>query len=222
MEVIDLSMTLQPHWRWRVKRKLIQDLEQGDSLQVSLLTLNVHAFTHVDTPLHVLPGKIAIDEVPLVHLVGSAAIIDLSLAGAHEGIGVRDLQRTAGHILPGDIVLLRTAWDLKRDWRTREYWTEAPYVEEEAAAWLAEQEIKAVGFDFPQDYVIREMPSKHVPVEEMPTHHIILRRGIYLIEYLCNLHLIKANRVNLYVLPLKVRGAEAAPARALAVVDRAQ
>lgn len=222
MEVIDLSMTLQPHWRWRVKRKLIQDLQQGDSLQVSLLTLNMHAFTHVDTPLHVLPGRITIDEVPLVQLVGSAAVVALPFVDANKAIGMEHLQRAGSHILPGDIVLLKTEWDLKRDWRTKEYWTEAPYVEEEAAAWLAEQEIKAVGFDFPQDYIIREMPSNHAPVEEMPTHHIILRRGIYLIEYLCNLHLIKANRVDLYVLPLKVRGAEAAPARALAVVDRAQ
>ena len=53
----------------------------------------------------------------------------------------------AGHVQPGDIVLLKTCWDLARDCTTREYWSEAPYLNREAAAWLADLPVKAVGFD---------------------------------------------------------------------------
>jgi len=122
-------------------------------------------------------------------------------------------------MLPGDIVLIHTAWDLKRDWKTREYWTEAPYVDEEAALWLASQKVKAVGFDFPQDYAIREIPSRHPDVTEMPTHNLILRKGIYLLEYLCNIHLIRSKRTTLFALPLKLAGGEGAPARVVAVEE---
>jgi arylformamidase len=218
-EVIDLSMTIHSHWRWQVNKKVVMDHQKGDPFLVSVLTLVVHAFTHVDTPLHMLPGKTPINAVPLNQLVGPSAVLDLSFVDSNEAIRRKDLEKAGKHILPGDIVLLKTGWDLKRDWNTREFWTESPYLEEGAAAWLAGQEIKAVGFDFPQDYAIRETHLRHPIAEEMPTHHFILRKGIYLIEYLCNLHRIKANRVKLFVLPLKIEGAEAAPARVVAVMS---
>jgi kynurenine formamidase len=53
----------------------------------------------------------------------------------------------------------------------------------------------------------------------MPTHHHILGKGIYLIEYLCNLHQIKKERITFFAVPLKVRNAEGAPIRALAMLD---
>lgn len=219
MELIDLSMSVRSHWRWRVTCKFILDHKKGDSFQSSLFSLPTHAFTHIDTPLHILPGEITIDRVPLYRLCGQASIIDLSFVDANQPILLQDLQGAGNNLLPGDIVLLKTSWDLKRDWKTREYWTEAPYVDEKAANWLAQQEIRAVGFDFPQDYFIREIPSRHPDVTELPTHDLILRKGIYLIEYLCNLHLIRSNRTNIFALPLKLEDAEAAPARVVAIEE---
>lgn len=91
-------------------------------------------------------------------------------------------------------------------------------MEGKAATWLSEQDIKAVEFDFPQDYNIRFMPGRHPSVKELPTHNIILGKGIYLIEYMINLHSIHADRVNLFALPLKVVGAEGSPARVVAMI----
>ena len=53
----------------------------------------------------------------------------------------------------------------------------------------------------------------------MPTHDLILRKGILLIEYLCNLHRIHAERVQVYALPLKLFEGEGACARVVAVAD---
>ena len=39
-----------------------------------------------------------------------------------------------------------------------------------------------------------------------------------MIEYLCNLHQITSDRVEVYALPLKIAGAEGAPARVMAVI----
>jgi kynurenine formamidase len=219
MALIDLSMTIKGHWRWPVQQEFVHELNKGDPFQVSVLKIPMHAFTHIDTPLHIQPHGKTIDEVPLNQLTGQAAIFDLSFVNANEAISGTDLEKAGRHLAPGDIVLIKTEWDLKRDSATREFWTEAPYLEEEAAVWLARQEIKAVGFDFPQDYYIREIPLRQVLPQELPTHHLILRTGIYLIEYLCNLHKIHVDRVKLFALPLKIGGSEGAPARIIAVDD---
>jgi len=173
----------------------------------------------VDAPLHIEPGRESIDRVPLDSLCGPAAVVDLTPVKANQVIGRELLRARSGHVQKGDILILKTCWDQQRNWTTREFWLEAPHLHEEAAAWLAEQPVKAVGYDFPQDYAIREIPQRHPQVSEMPTHHLVLRRGIYMIEYLCNLHLINQERVTIYALPLKVLGSEGACARVVAVTS---
>lgn len=217
MRLIDLSMSIQTHWRWPVKLEFLQSHEKGTGFQACALNLSMHTFTHVDTPLHVMPNQITIDQVSLDHLVGPAAILNLKI-GPNQAITEEAVSKAGAHLKPGDILLLKTEWDLQRDWKTREFWTEAPYVDEKAATWLVGQKPKAVGFDFPQDYHIRAIPARHPSVEELTTHNIILCRGIYLIEYLCNLHQIKVDRAEIFALPLKIAGAEGAPARVVAVV----
>jgi arylformamidase len=219
MKLIDLSFTIQPHWRWPIEQKQIMSHSAGDPYQTSAITLSMHTFTHMDTPLHIIPGGHTIEEVPLESVVGPAAVLDLSYVKANQEITRSDLENSSGHVQKGDIILLKTAWDQKKDPMSRQYWSEAPYVREDGAIWLGKQPIKAVGFDFPQDYVIREIPQRHPRAEEMPTHHHILRKGIYLIEYLCNMHQITEQRVTLIAAPLKIRNAEGAPMRAFAILD---
>lgn len=219
MALIDLSMTIQSMWRWPVETELVKDIARGDPYQVTAIKTAMHAFTHVDTPLHIEPGRESIGNLDLERLCGSTAVIDLTPVSANQEIGLDLLIKRSTQVLPGDIVLLKTCWDLSRDYTTKEYWLDAPYLSRDAAQWLSELSIKAIGFDFPQDYVIREIPDRHPSVEEMPTHDLILRKGILLIEYLCNLDQIKSKRVTLYALPLKYAGTEGACARVVAVED---
>jgi kynurenine formamidase len=219
MQIIDLSMPIHSHWRWKFNSEQILDRKKGDPYQSTTFTMSAHAFTHVDSPLHIEPDRTPIDAVPLNNLTGPAVIIDLSYVQPNQAVKISDLEKSADEIIPGDIAVLKTAWDLNYSWKDREYWAEAPYLDEEAAEWLSDKDLHAVGFDFPQDYVIREIPGRHPSVQEMPAHDLILRRGIYQIEYLCNLHQIKARRVTLMALPLKLAGCEGAPARVIALLD---
>jgi arylformamidase len=219
MGLVDLSMTIRPMWRWPVEMHLVKDIAQGDPYQVTGITTGMHAFTHVDTPLHIELGRESIEQVDLTRLCGPAAVVDLRPVDANQEIGPEIIAARAGHILPGDIALLKTSWDLSRDCSSRGYWTDAPYVNRAAAEWLSNLPIKAVGFDFPQDYVIREIPARHPSAAEMPTHDLILRKGILLIEYLCNLHRITSSRITVYALPLKLAGGEGACARVVAVEE---
>ena len=217
MRVLDLSMKMQPMWRWQLETELVMDLKQGDPYQVTAIKTGMHAFTHIDTPLHIEPERESIDQVNLEQLCGPAAVIDLTAVLANQKIDREDLEKRANHLKPGDIVILKTCWDMQRAYTSREYWLEAPFLSRDAAKWLADQPITAVGFDFPQDYVIREIPERHPNPAEMPTHDLILRKGVLLIEYLCNLVTLKSPRTEIYALPLKVSGAEGGCARVVAI-----
>jgi arylformamidase len=49
------------------------------------------------------------------------------------------------------------------------------------------------------------------------SHDVILRRGVPLIEYLCNLGAVRSARAEICALPLKLLDADGAPARVVAI-----
>ena len=85
MGLIDLSMTIQPMWRWPIEIGLVKDIRKGDPYQVTTVKTGMHSFTHVDTPLHIEPGRESIDQVDLERLCGPAAVVDLSPVDAEPG-----------------------------------------------------------------------------------------------------------------------------------------
>jgi arylformamidase len=220
MRRIDLSMTIKDHWRWKIDHTLRHDFERGDDFRSSILNIGAHAFTHVDTPLHCKPGSYTLEGMDVFAYSGIASIIDLSFIRPNEEITLNHVLQDSSHVVPGEIILLKTCWDLQRDPNSKEYWTQAPYVSDEAALWLKEMNPKAVGFDFPQDYPLRFIDrGGNFTLEESTTHKYLLLNGILHIEYLCNMAKIKKNRVELICLPLKLEGFEGAPARAVALEE---
>lgn len=224
MRVIDFTMPISSHWRWMVSLETVRDFGPDSPFHISEFHCNIHAFTHIDAPLHVTPDAQSIDRVPLERLVGPAAVIDLSDKGPGEPIRREDLDRRGEHVHESDIVLLKTCWDSKYLFDSREYWTQACYVTDEAANWLFERSPSAVGYDFPQDHILQGYDGHSDPatsrdhrLEEFTTHHLLLARGIPNIEYLGNLHKLDAKRSLVVALPILLRGGEAAPARVVAV-----
>lgn len=216
MRIIDLTMPVAPHWRFPMTLEQIQAHERGDIFQASRLSLGVHGFTHVDAPRHCVPGGPTIESVPLETVCGPARVLDVSHAGPNHGIGPEELA-AAGAVDAGDLILLRAAWEKRVDYTTRDFWLQAPYLTRAATEWLAERRPRAVGFDFPQDFVIRELVSRQPALEEFPTHELLLARGIILIEYLVNLSAIPGPTTLFMAAPLKVPGSDGGPARAMAI-----
>jgi kynurenine formamidase len=220
MRVIDLSMTIKNHWRWGVKQTLRHDFERGHDFRASVLEIPAHAFTHVDTPLHVRPGASSVEKYDVFAYSGSAVIIDISFIKPNQEITAAHLQENSQHMVPDDIVIIKTCWDRHYDPNSKEYWSEAPYISDEAAIWLNAQKPRVVAFDFPQDYVIKDVArTTPVTLEESTAHKHLLYNGVLFVEYLCNLSEIKKNRVQLIVLPLKVEGLEGGPVRAVAIEE---
>ena len=216
--IIDLSMPIANHLRWTVDRHLKGDFAQGDQFQVTHMGWAVHGFTHVDAPRHMLPNGPTTSDLSLEKVIGSAAVVDLSGIAPQSEISAQQLQSAGAHILPNDIVVMKTAWDTIESPQTAEFWTRAPYMSREAAQWLLAKQIRAIAFDFPQDYPIRKLLANEVdPISEFVTHDVLLRNNVTLIEYICNTASITQDRIDFYALPLKILDADGAPARVIAI-----
>lgn len=175
----------------------------SDGFCTSVLTACMHAGTHIDAPLHLLPGACRLDSFPPDRFVGRGVLLDvrgqtvISMCPAYEGL-----------FEAGDIVLLYTGFD--RHYRTDavRYFHDHPQVNELFCLFLADRGISMLGFDMPS--------PDHAPYH---CHRLLLRRDILLLENLTNLNaLIGVQCFTVMALPLPVP-AEAGLTRAVAIVN---
>lgn len=166
-----------------------------------------HTGTHMDAPAHLLEGGRLLDEYGADRLVGSGIALDLT--GLKEPrIRVADLEPLRFEIEGRDFVLLCTGWSGR--WGRAGYFQGYPVLTPEAAQWIAERGPKGVGVDM-------------ISVDPMDTdtfvvHRIFLEREIVIIENLTRLEALLGRSFLLCCLPLKVRRADGAPARAVALL----
>ena len=223
MTIVDLSLPIRPHLRWTTEVRAVSNFEDPNHpFKSSRLAMPGHGFTHCDGFSHFIPGGPTVDAMPVDTWVGEAAVVDLTHVGPNTGIGAADLEARGDHVMRGDIALLRTDWPRRRSWETREFWTEAPYTTAEACRWLVDRGVKAVGYDYPPDFPIRDLvrgEHRLIAPHEWATHHVFFPAGIGVIEYLVNLDRLGRDRVRFVALPLKLEGGDGAPARAIAILD---
>ena len=79
-----------------------------------------------------------------------------------------------------------------------DFHSNAPFLTGEGARWLVDHEVKAVGYDFPEEEIIRkdEWDGKDAIV-----HHTLLGNDIYNIAYVVNLSRISTPFVRLIATP---------------------
>lgn len=202
---IDISVPLRTgmaHWPGdpptRISR--LQDLTRGDPCTVSRIEMCAHAGTHMDAPGHFIQGGDSIDHMPLDAAIGPARVIAIR---DPESIKAQEL---AEHrIRPGQRLLFKTL----NSSRCRDMDSFVPdfvSISPEAAGYLAERKVRLVGVDY------LSVGSTRADGDE--THRILLGAGVWIVEGL-DLSRVEAGPVSLICLPLKVAGAEGAPARAI-------
>jgi arylformamidase len=178
------------------------DMRKGDALTLSSYSLGAHAGTHIDAPMHFVRDGASIDHVPLDALIGPARVIDIP-----DNVQAIDAAELNRHQWKGaQRVLFRTRSAL-RGWMTSPvFHHDFAYVAPDAAQLLAGAGVRLVGVD----YLSAEQFGAPAPL----THRILLGKGIPIVEGLA-LDSVPAGDYELIVLPIKVGGHEAAPARAV-------
>ncbi len=175
------------------------------------LEIFAHNGTHVDVPVHYIPGAATLERVPLEVFVGPALVADLSRKRLREPITGDDLEAAVGHAWrPGLRLLIRTDYH-DRSFGDPDFWQKPPYLVESAARWAVEHSAALVGLD-----CLTEKPGD----PQAPVHRTLLAAGIPILEYLRNLAALPVSRpFQLVALPTRVDGVEAAPVRAVALLE---
>lgn len=180
----------------------LKDMRRGDALTLSAYSLGAHSGTHVDAPMHFVRDGASVDRIPLDPLVGPARVIDV--ADNVQAIDAAELDR---HPWRGATrVLFRTRSSLRGWMASSTFHRDFAYVAPDAAQRLADAGVVLVGID----YISAEQFGAPAPL----SHRILLGRGIPIVEGLA-LAQVPAGDYDLVVLPIKVAGHEAAPARAI-------
>lgn len=174
-------------------------MARGDSSDVSRIGFGSHTATHVDAPSHMELGGATLDGVPLTSLIGPAIVVDF--ADDVRAIGERELRAMdlGRHVR----VLLRTR-NSPRFAETNAFEPDYTFLAPDGAEFLAARGIVAVGIDA---LSIEQFHSGH-----HRTHHALLRRGIAIIEGLALADVV-AGEYEMICLPLRIAGADGAPAR---------
>lgn len=171
-----------------------------DSVGYHLSTLftGMHAGTHIDAPLHMIPGGGFVSDEPVDRFFGRGYLLD---ARGRDILG-EDL--LGGKVVkPGEIVLVLTGWSER--FRKPDYYRDYPQMTPALARRLAECGASMVGLDTPS-------PDR----EPFEVHKILLGAGVLIIENLCNLEsLVGTGDFEVIALPAKLRS-EAGPVRVVA------
>ena len=218
-EVVDLSYALQeymPAWptQARFGSVIYESYDYGGAALHSMITMSEHTGTHIDAPKHFVKGGRAIDELALTSVMGRGVHID-ALKIAEKGLlgsdAFRAFEKEHGEIKKGDIVMIRFGWDKKYRLQpdANEYLTNWPGLSKEAAEYLAEREIGALGCD--------TLSIDAYGTRDYSAHHVLLGRGIPVIENIVNLEKLPAFS---YVigLPNKFKDGSGSPIRLIALV----
>ena len=186
----------------------IANVEDDGYAMTSYRMLN-HIGTHVDAPAHQIAGGDTLDEIGLERLVTDAVTIDVSQRDPHGAVSLAELEPHLDRVRAGDIVLFYS--DNARNYGTDAYWTGWSYPDADAARALIDRGISAIGFDGPS--------ADPVDSTTYDLHRIWLGAGRMILENVNNLDLLP-ERSQIVVAPMKVAGANGAPARIFALLPK--
>lgn len=215
--ITDLSMMLQDgmmtfpvHWH-----PFFEITQMGrfhvEGRETRKITLGTHTGTHVDAPRHFIPDGLTIDQTDLEIYYGPARIIDFTDLDDKTEITAAMLKSRIGQNFPQRIIF-RYDWDKRMD--NLEYYTHHPYLSEEACELLVSEGIRLIGTDAPMPDDPR---NGRGAVKDSPNHTILLGNGVAILEYLVNLRNVPCEDFILSAIPLRLKGCDGAPVRAIAI-----
>jgi arylformamidase len=172
-------------------------LADGDPSDVSSLLMSLHAGTHVDAPGHCLAGAATIEQVDLSWFVGPASLVTVPEVRAVDVVHLEDaLCRRPERLL----VHCNRAGELDRFEEEYTYFTLA------AAEAVAAAGVRILGTDGPSVDAFEAVG--------LPVHRRLGERGVVILENL-RLQDVPDGEYELAALPLKIKGGDASPVRAI-------
>lgn len=211
MKIYDISVPLGPDtvaWPGTkpvAEQIVLMDMRRGDYANGSAWSLNSHAGTHVDAPLHFVPDGADVSETSLETYLGSCLVLDFP-----DVVG-RDLEQddldSFEELRRHTRVLLKTS-NSRRLLTLDRFDTEYVALGASGAELLVSLGYRLVGIDYLGIERFDAETAGH------PTHRTLLENGVAILEG-ADLRAVEPGEYLLACLPLCLVGSEASPVRAV-------
>lgn len=180
-----------------VRIQKVKSMSRGDRLNLSRLGMSAHTGTHMDAPVHFIDGVGGIDTISPSLMVGPALVVEVP---GVKLIGESDL-KNAG--IPAGVHRLILKTDNVDLLGKAEFNESYSSLAADGARFLVNVGIQLIGIDY---LSVAEFGKG----EEV--HRIFLTRGVVIVEGL-DLRGVPAGMYHMVALPIKISGADGAPAR---------
>jgi arylformamidase len=201
--IYDVSVPLRPSMPTYAgepgpKLEHLKQMSRGDSANVTALSLGSHTGTHVDAPHHFLDGSSTVEAMPPDSLIGPARVIELT---EQRHIAASDLESAS---IPRGATRLLLKTQNSRFWEDDEFHTDFVGLTGDAAEWLVGRRFVLIGIDY--------LSIERFRSAEHEVHKTLLAANVVILEGL-DLRSVTAGEYTMACAPLKVVGADGAPAR---------
>lgn len=178
---------------------------QGTEFHIGRIEMVANTGTYLDSPFHRYADGDDLSGLDLACLSGLEGIVITMDWTKGRGVGREYFE---SHAVAGKAVLVRTGWD--SNWATEKYFEGHPFLTRDAAEFLSESGVTLVGID--------SLNIDDTADLTRPVHSMLLRKGIPIVEHLCNLHSLPDHGFLFYAVPPKVKNFGTFPVRAFAAI----
>ncbi|HEY1370827.1 MAG TPA: cyclase family protein [Candidatus Binatia bacterium] len=204
MKLYDISLNLSEdtvRWATSTPFELVarRRMSRGDANNSSGVAMSLHAGTHIDAPFHFVADGETTDGLALERFIGPAVVHAVDADRYIEPRHLADLDLNG---------VRRVLFKTRNSALLRQKNYEPNFVAFSVAAaeLLAAHGLALVGLDY--------LSVAHAGDEQVPVHRAFLTRGVALLEGV-DLSDVAPGRYELICFPIKVRGADGAPCRAV-------
>ena len=195
MKIIDISpLVTEASPVYPGDAPLTLQFAQSSQARIGTLTMSAHLGAHVDAPLH-LNRLGDISEIEPQELIGPCQVVEI--------IGQRVIRAEDIPVITRERVLIKTGFRVPDQW-TADFASLAP----EAVRYLLNCGVRVIGIDTPS--------IDRVDDEKLQSHVLAIDAGALILENL-DLSTVTEGDYQLIALPLKIRGLEASPVRAVLI-----
>lgn len=189
------------------------DADASCEIRITRVAMSAHTGTHVDAARHFYRHGRSIDEYPVHAFVGRGVVLDVPRDGV-TAVTADDLAQAEPRIEEGDIVFLRFGYGERF---AAEAYHAHPHLRADAAEYLVARAARLVGVDT----LTPELPHGYRDDDfDFPVHRCLLYADIPIVENLGpGLKEVVGQRLTLGAVPLRIVGADGAPATAFALVE---
>ena len=206
MKIFDITRPLHPEMPIYPGNPEVEfEVFEGETSTHTRVSLGTHTGTHIDAPKHIFKDGNSVDEIALEKCYGACRVIDVSDCTGEkvtrEMIESYDIQSQ-------EILLFKT----KNSLRPFEvFYEDFVYLDGDMCEWLSTIPVRSVGVDY--------LSVKKKGGSDNRPHTAFLEKNIPIFEGL-DLSEVKEGRYTFVGLPMKYKGLDGSPVRAILLTHR--